>query len=216
MATDDDDPKVKALLDPATEADLARWFGLPSFAQLAEQPPPPAVVDEEMEAARTRRATAIAAVDPALVAALQLRNEDNPETLIRFEALIDVHVDEHFGTLDEAMIERAGSLAEPREIEVPDEIRDAMADRTPQALLRDLHRAELDFDKQFEIVDVAAEQRMDIVAEVATAMATRWKLPPLEASPLGESAAILADVRSDRRRPWTDYLPALVNRRVRE
>jgi hypothetical protein len=216
MATDDDDPKVKALLDPATEADLARWFGLPSFAQLAEQPTRAPVVDEEMEVVRARRDNALAAVDPALVAALQLRNEERPKALIRFEPLIDVHVDEHFGTLDETMIDRASSIAEPREVEISDELRDDMAECTPQALLRDLHRAELDFEKSFEIVDFAAEQRLDIVAEVATAMATRWTLPRLEASPLVESAALLEGVRADRRRPWTDLLPALRNRRVRE
>ena len=48
MATDDDDDlKVKQLLDPATEADLARWFSLPSFQQLAEQSTPIGPVIDE-------------------------------------------------------------------------------------------------------------------------------------------------------------------------
>jgi hypothetical protein len=218
MAPDDNDEdlKVKQLLDPATEADLARWFSLPSFQQLAEQPKPVDVVDEEQKAYIERRDKALASVDPALVESLRVRNEERPSTLTRFEAVIDVHVDDQFGMIDERMIERVGSIAEPRTRELSDDLRDDMKDCTPQALLRDLHRAELDFDKTFEIVDVAAAQRLDIVAEVATAMATSWKLPELGPSPLVESRALLDGVRADRRKRWTDLLPSLHNRRVRE
>lgn len=224
MATDDNDDnpdlKVKQLVEQrqgaTTEADLARWFGLPSFQQLAEQPKPQQVVDEEMQAAIERRQRALAHVDPAFVDALYVRTEQTPATLMKFEAKIDVRIDDQFGTLDAQLLERLGSIAEPREVEISDELRDDMRECTPQALLRDLHRAELDFDKQFEIVDVAAGQRFDIVAEVASAMATRWKLPELDASPLVESRDVLEAARAERRRPWTDYLPALRNRRVRE
>jgi len=213
---DDDDPKVKQLLDPATEADLARWFSLPSFQQLAEQPKPKQVVDEEMQAVIARRDKALASVDPAFVEALRMRNEERPAALVKFSQAIDVHVDEQFGTLDPSMIDRAMSIAEPREVEISDELRDDMKDCTPQALLRDLHRAEFDFDKTFEIVDMAAGQRLDIVAEVAQAMATSWKLPELGASPLVESRALFDGIRAQRRQRWTDFLPALPNRRVRE
>jgi hypothetical protein len=217
MATDDSDaPKVKELLDPATEADLLRWFSLPSFQQLAERPKPKQVVDEEMQAVIARRDKALAAVDPAFVARLRARTEDQTASLIKFEAKIDVHVDDDFGLLDEVMIDRAYSIAEPREFEIADELRDDLTECTPQALLRDLHRAELYFDKSFEIVDVAADQRFDIVAEVATAMATSWKLPRLERSPVLESAELVAGARAQRRRPWTELLPALPNRRVAE
>lgn len=217
MSTDDDDPKVKQLLDPATEADLARWFSLPSFQELAEAPKPPEpVVDEEMQAVIDRRQKACAAVDPGLLARIRARTQENPETLVKFEATIDVVVDEQFGTLDEAMIARASAIAEPREVEISDELRDDMKECTPQALLRDLHRAELDFDKTFEIVDAAADQRFDIVAEVASAMATSWKLERLDQSPVIDGLAALDALRAERRRPWTEYLSALPNRRVRE
>jgi hypothetical protein len=217
MATDDEDLKVKQLLEPANEADLARWFSLPSFQQLAEQQTPVGpVIDEEMQAVIDRRDKALANVDPAFVAALFERNEVRPATLVKFEAKIDVRVDEQFGTLDEKMIERSMSIAEPREVEISDDLREDMKDCTPQPLLRDLHRAEFDFDKQFEIVDMAAEQRLDIVAEVERAMSTSWKLPQLGASPLVESEALLEGARAHRRQPWTGYLPSLRNRRVRE
>jgi hypothetical protein len=216
MATDDDDLTVKQLLDPTTEADLARWFSLPSFQELAEAPASSTpVVDEEMQAVIERREKACAAVDPALLARIRARTVEPAETLVKFEAAIDVIVDEQFGTLDEAMIARASAIAEPREVELPDELIDDMKECTPQALLRDLHRAELDFDKTFEIVDAAADQRFDIVAEVADVMATRWKLQ-MQASPVPEGLAVLDGLRAERRRPWTECLPALPNRRVRE
>ena len=216
---DDDDRKVKELLDAETEADLARWFGLPSFTQAEEESHKAAaapVVDDEMQAVIERRQKACASVDPALLEALHQRNEVKPERLIKFEAKIDVIVDTDFGIVDEELIAKAASIAEPRNVEISDELRDDLKECTPQALLRDLHRAELDFEKQFQVIDIAAEQRLDIVAEVATAMATSWKLPELGPPPLLESEALLEGVRADRRRKWTDYLPALQNRRVRE
>lgn len=217
MAPDDeDDPKVKQLLNPASPEDLARWFSLPSFQEVAERPKPQEVIDEEMQAVIARRDKALASVDPAFVEALRLRNEERPLALVKFKAMIDVRVDEKFGTLDEAMIERAASIAEPREVEISEDLRDDMKDCTPQALLRDLHRAEFDFDKTFELVDVAADLRMDIVAEVSTAMATSWKLPELGVSPVIESTAIIDGVRAQRSRPWTELLPSLRNRTVSE
>src|SRR6185369_14744793 len=126
----------------------------------------------------------------------------------RFEAKIELHLDEDFGTLDESMVTR--SLAEPREVEIPDALRDDLRDCTPQALLRDLHRAEKDFDKMFEVVDVTESQRVDVVAEVTTAMTTRWNLQePVGPSPLEESRAILDRGRADLlRQRWTEFLPS--------
>lgn len=217
----DDEPKVKQLLegtalsevvDAATQRELERWFGLPSFDQLAEQPPPPPE-DAELALLRERRDKALAAIDPAMVERHRVRTEVHPETLLRFAATIDVRVDPDIALFDLAMIERA--IAEPREVEIPEELRDDLKECTPQALLRDLHRPELEFTKQFEIVDAAAEQRLDIVAEVASAMATSWKLPPLGVSPWQETRTLLAEVRAERGKPWVDVLRLpLPNRRV--
>ncbi len=216
MATDDDDdPKVKQLLDPATQADLARWFSLPSFQEVAEQPAREQVVDEEMKAVIERRDKALANVDPALVDSL-FRAEHTPDALLKFKPTIDVIVDEQFGSVDEQMIDRVGSIADPREVEISEELRDDMKECTPQALLRDLHRAELYFDKQFERSDVTEGLRVDVVAEVATAMKTSWKLTELGPSPVAEGRALLADLRAQRRSKWTDVLPTLRNRRVNE
>src|SRR5688572_22019300 len=78
MVDDDDDRRVKDLvaaakagdenIDPQTAADLARWFGLPSFTQVEEgevKPRPVKPEDPEVVARREAVARATAAVDPA-------------------------------------------------------------------------------------------------------------------------------------------------------
>jgi|HubBroStandDraft_6_1064221.scaffolds.fasta_scaffold699490_2 hypothetical protein len=213
MAPDDDDkpdPSVKQLLDTATQAELAKWFGLPSFEVAVEQGLE-VPEDPEDAAYRERRETAAASVDPALLEAMHQRNEVRPETLIRFVPLIDIKVKPEMGCFDHSMVDRGHMIAEPRTVEIPEELRDDMKDIAPQALLRDLHRPETTFDKQFEIVDAAAEQRFDIVAEVSSAMATNWKLPPLDVSPFEQERRLLAEDRAIRRRPWIE-LPMRLRR----
>jgi hypothetical protein len=212
----DDDPKVKELLDAATQHELAKWFQLPSFEQVAEAAaaPPKPSEDPEIAEVRERRARACAAVDPALLERIHVRTEVTPETLIKFAAVIDVRVREDVPLFDYTMAEKGHMIAEPREVEISEELKDDLHDVTPQALLRDLHRSETFFDKTFEIVDMAAEQRFDIVAEVQSTMTTSWKLPPLGPSPFEEERRGLLADRETRRKPWIQ-LP-MPNRRVEE
>ena len=212
MADNDDKPpedkRVKDLLDVGTRADLERWFGLPSFEQLADRgvkpEPPPEEEDPEILEVRKKRAEAIAAVDPALVEAHRKRT-DPPPDLIKFTFNLELRVDPDLSVIDLAMIENQHTLiAEPREVEISEQLRDDLHDCTPQALLRDLHRAELTFDKIFEMVDFAAEQRVDIVAMVAEAMRTRWTLPPFGPTPLQEARALIKALRDDRHSPWIE------------
>ena len=217
MPADDDDKKVKDVLDAVTLAELQKWFALPTFEQAAEQQPAePRETDAEMIAARERRDKALAAVDPALLDRIIFRIEGNPETLLRFAATIDVQVDPEMAFFDQAMADNVATIGEPREVEISDELKDDLRECTPQALLRDLHRSETEFDKTFEIVDTAAEQRFDIVAEVASAMRTSWKLPRLDDSPWVQTRRLLDEVRADRKKPWTDALKNMPNRRVSE
>ena len=212
---DPPDQTVRQMLDAKTMAELERWFGLPSFQELAEtrEAPPK---DPELEAAREARAKAIAAVDPAIVESHR-RRIDNGDALLQFHALIDVRIDpSSVMRLDLDYIERKQSIAEPREVEIPDQLRDDLTECTPQAILRDLHRPELYFDKIFEVVDMAAEQRFDIVAAVDEAMRTNWKLPPFSGSLAAEARALIAELREDRMRDISYLLPNLPNRRVTE
>lgn len=207
------DQKVKDFIDAATRAELERWFGLPSFEQAAEAPP--AEEDPDLVAVRERRAAAIAAVDPALVEAHRLRTEPD-ESLFLFKPNVALVIEKPCAFFDEGMLDRQITIADPREIEISEELREDLKECTPQALLRDLHRPELDFEKTFEIVDMAAEQRLDIVAEVDLAMKTSWKLPKLDASPFVEARLLMEQLREQRKQPLNEILAALPNRRVSE
>lgn len=199
---DHDDKTVKQMLDAATRAELERWFGLPSFDQLAEdgkQAAPP--VDPEMEAARERRDAAIAAVDPALLEAHRQRTELRAE-LLEFKVALEPFVDPSIALFDPTMADRAGTIAEPREVEIPQQLEDDLKDCTPQALLRDLHRTEQTFEKVFEI-DTEGHRPIDIVAVVAEAMSTRWA-PALHSVGLDEARAELREAQRLRRQPWAE------------
>lgn len=217
----DDEPKVKDVLegrvplDPSTQADLERWFGLPSATELEEQGKQAALEDSEMAEVVARREKALAAIDPALLDEIRVRTEDRPSPIV-FKPTLEVVIDDSVALFDQGMVDRALTIAEPREVEIPDALIDDLKECTPQALLRDLHRSESFFDKTFEIVDAAAEQRLDIVAEVRSAMATSWKLPAFGKSDLDQSREMLAGVRAQRRQQWTEFLPLLPNRTVQE
>jgi len=216
MSTDDDDKTVKEMIDAATRAELERWFGLPSFAQAEEQAKANAPEeDPDVVAVRERRQKAIEAVDPAMVEAHRRRIE-SPDKMIKFKALIDVRIDPSVALLDHSMIDRGASIADPREIEIPEQLTDDLRDCTPQALLRDLHRPEFEFDKTFEMIDHAAEGRIDVVAAVNEVMTTTYRISTeVLPSIFHEGREILRELRTDRLAPWTPELFArLPNRRV--
>jgi hypothetical protein len=218
MVPDDDDKKVKDMLGETSLADLQRWFGLPSFTELEEKGiEPPAPEDPDIIAIRERRARALAAIEPWFLDALNTRAE-TAWGLIRFAPLIDVKVRLDMAVMDHAMVEGLRAVAEPREMERPESIEEDLRDRTPQALLRDLHRVESFFEKIYEVYDAEAMERLDAVAQVEQAMATNWKLPPLGDPPAVQLARIFTEVRQERTLPWRD-LPKrarLANRRVSE
>jgi len=212
--SDNDDKTVKEMIDAATRAELERWFGLPSFQQVEEEKPKAPAEDPDVVAVRERRQKAIEAVDPAMLEAHRRRMEA-PESLIRFKAVIEVRVDPEVALLDHSMIERGASIAEPREVEISEELRDDLHDCTPQALLRDLHRPEMDFDKTFEVVDYAAENRVDIVGLVNEVMTATYKIAAVPTSIFREGREILRELRATRLEPWSsERLAALPNRRV--
>lgn len=224
MATDDNDADKKAKdvlageLDAQTQADLARWFGLPSFDQVAEQGGTTAEQDIELMLRQERQQAALEAIDPALVEAHRKRT-DVPEYLVKFKVEIEPVVDPSISRLDTTMIDAV--IAEPRERERPEDIEDHLKDCTPQALLRDLHRPEIDFEKVFEVVDMTAELRIDVIAAVATAMTTKWKVM-LDEEVSGtrqwnEARAILIEFKTRLAVPWKTMFAEqpLPNRRWR-
>ena len=218
-SNNDDEPKVKELLagapldsivDAATQRELEKWFQLPSFEEVAERPL--TQNERDIKAVQERRAKACEAVDPKFVDAIHMRREDSLDGLIKFEPNLEVHVDADLPMFDFGMADRVYTIAEPREVEISEEMRDDLKEVAPQALLRDLHRPETDFEMVFEVVDMSAEQKLDIVAEVAEAMRTKWTLQSLGLSPFEEERRGLERDREIRRQPWSQ-LP-MPNRRV--
>ena len=237
MVPDDDkpapptlDPKVKELIerdqgksleqivDEKTAAELHRWFGLPSFQKLEDEGAPPESVSPEEAADIARRAETLAAVSDRMLADLDYRHH-HAWDVISFKPMIDVRIDPEMPMFDDAGLERLRVNSEVRELQRPSDIDEELKDQTPQALLRDLHRSEDTFEKQFEIrEEVAAELVLDAVAEVREAMATSWKLPDLGDPPGVALRKIFAQVHADLHVPWGD-LPRTVempNRRVTE
>src|SRR5262245_18840790 len=192
----DNDTKVKDLLDAATRAELERWFGLPSFEQLAEQgivPAPPPAEDPEFAERRKRQDEALAAVDPLWLEAHRLRVESMCAMVTELPPMV-LRVDPSIARFDHAMVEHAATVAEPREVERPEDLSEALAERTPQALLRDLHRPEADFYRAFEQVDVMSDYRVDLAATITEAMTPSSVLPPSAATPFQDSHALLLEL----------------------
>jgi hypothetical protein len=230
MAPDDDDPKpaneptVRELLDGAsldtvvdatTQAELGKWFALPSV-EVARERGVELPDDPELVALREVRARALAAVDLEILEAVNRRVDTNTEAMVLFHPTIDIRIKTEMGCFDYAAVERQAFAIEPREREIDEDLRDEMKEVAPQALLRDLHRPEDEFQKQFEMIDPSAAQRYDIVAEVADAMKTSWKLPPMpEITPLEEQQRLLAGDRATRRRAWWTEV-RMPNRKVSE
>ena len=113
-------------LDPDTVAQLARWFGLPSFAELAEQ------AEESPEAieAREHLEQLEAAVDVGLVERLRARCHAGDD-LRRLTGEVTVHVETPIERLDAGFVERFGAIADPREVEIPYQLEDDLQGMHP-------------------------------------------------------------------------------------
>jgi hypothetical protein len=218
----DDEPKVKDLLagrplsdviDAATQRELERWFGAPSAMELRDRGVEIEVEDPAIAEVKARRQAAIALVDPGLLEWIRMRTQVTPETLIQFDPKIELKVDPGILMIDADRARHGMSFSDTREVEIAERVQDDLKECTPQALLRDLHRPELDFDKTFEIVDIVAEQRVDASAEVARVMRTSWKVELSPESPVAQGHQVFAELRAARQRPWVELLPLLPNRR---
>jgi hypothetical protein len=229
--TDDDhkDPKVKALIerdpsqpldqfvDPQTAAQLERWFGLPSFAQV--EAGEVEAEDPEIIAVRERRARIADEIDPLLLASLN-RRLTPPDDLIKFKALIEPTYTD-IALIDASAYETRGTVADERYYERSDDISEAVAENAPQALLRDLHRLETNFDQPadgFENPDEVPEPEpllVDLAAQIDEVMSLRFKFAPIAGTDI---ASLTQDSRREIRLPWTEVpnRARLVNRRVSE
>jgi hypothetical protein len=232
------DPKVAELLarkpeealdevDAVTAAELARWFGLPSVTEVLERGDVAVAAepsdadpdgridvsglahnDPERRAEQARRAAdALAAVDLGIIdrivafASREVRH---------FHLKLALHVEREIARFDASMAKR-GLAAEPREAEISPEIADAITECTPQALLRDLHRPDTEFEKSLEVSEDAARLIVDGQRVVREALADRRQPPPPVWGDRHQASAEIARIRAERRAPWSEIRTA--NRR---
>lgn len=195
-------------LDPATIAQLAAWFGAPLPAQEAG-PRPGFGEDPEIREVRERRQRAAALVDPEFLARFESKPAE-AQALIRLPESLRLSIEERpLAKLDMDAWNLALS-PEIREHERPDDISDALQERTPQALLRDLHRPEMYWQITMKPrslgVDTGGTRGR---ARVAAAIQTRYAFHRGE-MPLATrlAAAGMADLRSRLAEPWENaYVP---------
>lgn len=234
--TDDEpkDPKVKALVerdpsqpleqfvDAATAAQLERWFGLPSFVQVAEgEVELVQTEDPGVAAVRERRMQLVHEIDPELLAAIEKRTTPR-EDLIKFAATIEP-IDTTIALIDSSFTESRGSISEERLYDQPEDIEEALRrQNTPQALLRDLHRLESNFDRSaddeftnFEDEAPPEPLLVDIAATIDEAMTMRFSPEPFVPP---EITSLLDVTRGEIRRSWVEIANSgtLYNRRVTE
>src|SRR5262249_33721318 len=142
--------------------------------------------------------------DPALVEAHRRRIAGMADT-VKPPPEIALHVDPSIAQLDTTMIDQRGAIGEPREVERPQDVGEALRDDcTPQALLRDLHRPERYFDREFQRVDLMELYRIDVAASIDEIMATPTRVSLPQASPYGEANALVQQARTERKQPWTN------------
>jgi hypothetical protein len=222
-----DEPTVKSLLedkaalenvvDEETRRQLARWFELPSFTELEEQRKALVPRDVAMDEAIARRDKALAAVDPATLAAIERRNAASASMLDEPREVLSLSAERDTALVDLDLIDRGYQVGEPREFSLSPSLDDNLRECAPQALLRDLHRPVTTFYKAFEISDDIAATRVDASREAHAAMTTSWKIELEVRNTFAEGCESWDEARAERRMSWQRvYALNLANRRVRE
>ena len=223
MATDDDEPRAKDLLtrkeaveelDPETKAQLERWFGLPSFQELEERGEAPEE-DPYIKQRRESKAAAASATDPILTEALYARGAkfSRASTLRVFDPTRVAEVEIQ---IDASWFEGLSGRTETRQYPIAQWLAGAMGEPTPQAVLRDLHRPESYFERQFYVDPSSGVPRVDARAAVKEVLASR---PPAaevigQPLPLTVARAKIAEMEHAKRAPWSEIRTP--NRRVQE
>lgn len=205
-------------LDPATIAQLAAWFGPP---QAQEWHPPEPAEDPRIRTLRERRQRAMAAVDPAFLARLEAKPAE-AEALLRLPEPMTLSIERTPLAKLDLGAWKLSMGHDLREHERPEDIADALQERTPQAILRDLHRPEMywqiTLQPQTLDMDIAGERARTRVKEIISTRYTahRDEMPisgRLAARAMAELHSRLdepwehAYVPPEQRRPRSSYLP---------
>lgn len=188
-------------LDPVTMQQLAAWFGGPASSLEPPEPKVETPIERERRELWERRQRAMNAVDLALVEALETKRHAG-DPLIRLPEPMTLPIESPLAQFDMSVWRL--HLFDVREWEVPEDLSDAMADRAPQAMLRDLHRPVLQWPKFLQPMDLG----MDVGGErtrgdVQKTVRTRYQVRMTEWPRSCEQAAgHMADLRARLRQPW--------------
>lgn len=138
------DADASDAIDPAMIERLEAWFAGPATGfppPAAEKPKralPPEGPQPPEDDRQRQRERAIAAVDPRLLERLE-RQGDRSASMLEPLPPPKLTPDAGIAGFDFSVWGLQG-IGDPREIERPDDIQHAVQERTPQAVLRDLHR----------------------------------------------------------------------------
>lgn len=218
---DSEEPRVRDLiedeeLDPATLARLAAWFGggAPAAEPEPVAMPEPSREERQREKLLAARRRATEAVQPALVRALEDRAQRYSQAVEPLPPL-ELGPRQPLGGFD---LSRWGlaHIGDPVEWDRPEEIHQALEERVPQAILRDLHRPVRSYGPIVLVptdlgVDVAGERAR---AEVRAIMTARYKADP-SAYPAASAQMYQAtgELRATMARPWAELSEVSLERR---
>lgn len=202
-------PEASEELDPATVAQLAAWFGIPVATPV---PTPSATPPSKREEAALRRQQALDAVDPAFLAAHEARWTQG-DALLRINRPVGRRL--RSPSRFDLAAWRLQASDEVREAERPEDIRDALKEPTPQAVLRDLHRPDQQFllrllptDMGLDVAGMRTRSRIDTALRASYAV--RMDDEPIPARLVAEDMAAL---RAHLGEPWESFYVPPENRR---
>jgi hypothetical protein len=213
-----DEPRVRDLLargetpavqDPALVAQLAAWFGLPSFEQLEDQaaaaapPHEPSAVEKVQE----RRREVLAQIDPALLAHVT-RHSGVAEQLRPAEPAPRPW-EGRVTAFDPSQVPPELTEDDWREVEIPNELRKDLKIATPQAFLRDLHRPEKEFyvrmQSPWDDFDPdEAQAEMDVMAPVRDALRRDYRVGTTQPPATRTMSEAWSDRLATMAKPWAD------------
>lgn len=186
MATSDDDPDLQAR--------LRAWFSPDGTSTAADDGS--AEPDGRATVTASRRAEALGAVDAMLVAGIYASGQQR--------AALGLHADWTPNQRPQwapRVMDTVSVLREPEERQRPPDLSEAMNEQVPQALLRDLHRPVLAFERVFETNDELKSLVPVNAADEARAAMAIIRGMPTERAWLGALADVRA-ARTVRSLPW--------------
>jgi hypothetical protein len=182
MATDDDpDPDDRRAkdLDPAQLAELAAWFDLPShqvFAEQQQRKVEESAEEQEWRENRERRDKACAAVFPEFLQHILRHEAEIVKPPPAVELIIDDRrmVTQTAVRLELERMERGEEVQTERSFVIPPDIAGAVAQNAPQAILRDLYRPVIEYQRRLESpFDELPD--LNLLREVREVMRTNFK-----------------------------------------